>query len=176
MSTFHAGPTVIDAAIGALLFLGAALAPGCTHDAANPATRDTNKGDAVTGDQHGQHAGSGDAPALVLGSFEDDYAITYTITKTAWQQHPAPPLSVVEWDSAARYVIVRNTPNDSLPGPRFTRIDWLALDGFPPYTWAYCYTVYDAEDVTSARNVDPPQRDTPRSGCNGFPFSRMKAR
>ena len=146
-------------AAGIILYCTSALFIGCSD------TPEAGRADATA---------QNSAPTLIRGSFEDDYDITYSITDSSWQQHPAPPMSVVEWDTAAQYVIVRNAKTDSLPSQQFTRIDWLALDGFPPYTWAYCYTIYDAETVAQARNADPAVRDTPRNGCNGFPFSRMQ--
>lgn len=151
-----------SAAAVALYCTSACLA-GCTG---SPSTgqRDSNS----------QHS----APQLVLGSFEDDYGIRYSVTDSSWRQLPGPAMSVVEWDSAAQFVIVQNAAADSatdaILSPQFTRIDWRPLRGFPPYTWAYCYTVYDAETLGQARNADPPVRETPRTGCNGFPFSRMQ--
>ena len=55
----------------------------------------------------------------------------------------------------------------------FTRIDWVRLD-MAPFTWAFCMTAYKATPADSAEATQPAKRDVPRTGCNGFPFSRMK--
>ena len=48
------------------------------------------------------------------------------------------------------------------------------LEGMPPYRWGYCYSTWTAASAAVAETVSVARRDTPRTGCNGFPFSRMK--
>jgi hypothetical protein len=59
---------------------------------------------------------------------------------------------------------------------RWTRIDWAPLSGMAPYTWAFCLSAYDAATADLAEAARTARRDNLRTGCNGFPFSRMKRR
>ena len=114
------------------------------------------------------------APALpgsLTGDFSDDYGIRYTITRSLWLQQPNSRYQIIAADSAAHFLVARNAPtNPSEPG-LFTRMDWILLPDMAPYTWAFCL---NAPTADSARRVTPPNGATPRTGCNGFPFSRMK--
>lgn len=44
-----------------------------------------------------------------------------------------------------------------------------------PYTWGYCYSAYNAPSAAVAETVSVANRAIPRTGCNGYPFSRMRA-
>ena len=71
-------------------------------------------------------------------------------------------------------LIDRNdTANTHAPG-LWTRIDWVRLGGMEPYTWAFCLTAYDAPTRTAAEATPAADRATPRTGCTGYPFSRMR--
>ena len=112
--------------------------------------------------------------ADVLGTFEDDYGIRYRIDAGRWQQGARTTYLVTSWHAESQYLIARSAPTNPSAPERWTRIDWMPLQGMPPYTWAYCLSAYDAptRDVAEATRV--AKRDSPKSGCNGFPFSRMK--
>ena len=112
--------------------------------------------------------------ADVLGTFDDDYGIRYRIDAERWQQGERTMYLVTSWHAQAQYLIARNAPTNPSAPDKWTRIDWMPLHGMPPYTWAYCLSAYDAptRDVAEATRV--AKRDSPKSGCNGFPFSRMK--
>lgn len=114
-----------------------------------------------------------DAPAFLLGEFVDDYDIRYIVGRDSWVQLPSTRFKVLRWDTARQYIIAKNDAANPADGGLYSRIDWLPLDGYAPYTWAFCYTAYDAISAEAAEAIEPPDRTTPRSGCNGFPFSRM---
>ncbi len=114
-------------------------------------------------------------PAELLGAFEDDYGIAYTLTGAAWTQHPGTVYHVAAWHPEDGYLIARNDSANA-NGGLWTRIDWIALDGMEPYTWAFCLSTYDAPTAEAAENTRTARRDMPRTGCNGYPFSRMKPR
>ena len=119
-------------------------------------------------------AASGNAPSEVLGTFQDDYRITYQVSRDVWQQGSRTRYLVVTWHADSQYLIARNAPdNPSAPG-RWTRIDWMRLDGMAPFTWAYCLSAYEAATREEAQATRIAQRDAPRTGCNRFPFSRMQ--
>lgn len=114
-------------------------------------------------------------PNPVLGSFADDYGEHYVISLEEWSQLPGSRYHIVKFNEAGRYLIARNDgSNPSDPG-KWTRIDWMPLGDMAPYVWAYCYTAYNAPSADSAEATRAADRSTPRTGCNGYPFSRMRA-
>lgn len=121
-------------------------------------------------------AGSRAAPvtlaSLPRGSFVDDYGNRFTISGARFAQQPHGVFHFVEWHRDSLYVIARNDDsNPSDPGA-FTRIDWMPLS-MAPYTWAFCFTAWNAASRDAARATPAPDRSRPRTGCNGHPFSRM---
>ncbi|GAB5534490.1 MAG: hypothetical protein Rubg2KO_07390 [Rubricoccaceae bacterium] len=113
------------------------------------------------------------------GEFVDDYGIRYTIGPYAWTQHTSSPhanatVHVTDWNADRQFAIAQNDADNATDAGLWTRIDWVRLDGTDGYTWAYCYAVYDAATRNDAVTAPPSGRKTPRTGCNGFPFSRMK--
>ncbi len=111
---------------------------------------------------------------MVLGLFEDDYGSQYTITDTLWSQGTEARYRVIAWHPDAQYVVAVNDTANPGDGGRFTRIDWMPLGGMPPWGWAYCYSAYNAPTAAAAESTTVANRATPRTGCNGFPFSRMR--
>jgi hypothetical protein len=78
------------------------------------------------------------------------------------------------WHSDKGYLIAQNdTTNRYAPG-KWTRIDWVKLEGMPPWEWAFCLTAYEASTADSAEATRVAHPETPRTGCNGYPYSRMK--
>ena len=76
------------------------------------------------------------------------------------------------WDGQT--LIAQNDSANAYAPGLWTRIDWVRLDGMAPYTWAFCLTAYDAPTRAAAEATPPADRATPRTGCNGYPFSRMR--
>ncbi len=113
-------------------------------------------------------------PPIMLGAFEDDYRGRYTISATTWDHGTRSRYHIVRWDVPGQFLIARNDSANPGDKGRWTRIDWLPLGGMPPYTWAYCYSAYNAPSAAVAEAVSVAKRATPRTGCNGFPFSRMR--
>ena len=114
-------------------------------------------------------------PALLLGEFIDDYGIRYSISRESWSQGSATRYEILEWDLEARSILARNADGNPGDAGLWTRIDWVFLDATSQeYQWAFCYAVYDASSPASAMSAVGTSRATPRTGCNGFPFSRME--
>jgi len=111
---------------------------------------------------------------LVLGAFEDDYGNRYAVTGDAWVMNDGARYSVMRWDREGRYVILQNDAGNATGGGLWTRIDWAELDGMDPWVWAFCMSAYDAPTPEAATASLIADRRTLRTGCNGFPFSRMK--
>ena len=116
------------------------------------------------------------APAELIGEFEDDYGNAFSISDTLFFQLPRARYHIVEWNSAEQYVIARNGEGNPGDGGLWTRIDWMAFSGMEPFTWGFCLTAYRAPSSEAARATPAAVRATPRTGCNGFPFSRMRRR
>lgn len=113
---------------------------------------------------------------MVLGEFEDDYGITYSIGQALWFQQTRTGFHVVRWNPRAQYLIARNDEGNPGDVGRWTRIDWAPLLGIAPYAWAFCLSAYDAATADVAEQARTARRDNLRSGCNGYAFSRMKRR
>lgn len=112
-------------------------------------------------------------PDLLRGSFVDDYQVSHTISDSLWTLGSRDRYHIVVSNDSARYLIARNdSGNTSDPG-KWSRIDWMVLP-MPPYEWAFCLIEYKAESRDLAEANTSADRDHPRSGCNGFPFSRMR--
>ena len=120
------------------------------------------------------HAPAPAPPALLLGDFVDDYGIAHRIDTREWRQLPNARYRIVRWDIDGHYLIARNDDDNPADAGRWTRIDWLALPGMPPYEWAFCFSAYAAPTQADAERTAIARRDTPRIGCNGHPFSRMR--
>ena len=113
-------------------------------------------------------------PAGLRGDFVDDYGNRFTITHGEWMQAPHGRFRIVKWATAARYLIAQNdSANTHAPG-RWTRIDWVTLDSMAPWEWAFCLSAYEAPSADSAEATRVAKPGTPRTGCNGYPYSRMQ--
>jgi len=119
--------------------------------------------------------GKSNAPdPQVVGAFTDDYNTTHTITATEWRHGTRARYHVVKWNASGQYLIARNDSTNPGDAGLWTRIDWLRLEGMPPWTWGYCMTAYNAPSADSAEATRIANRAAPRTGCNGFPFTRMR--
>ena len=113
-------------------------------------------------------------PSMLLGDFVDDYGIGHRIDANEWLQRPDTRYRVVAWHTDAQYLIAQNDATNRSDAGRWTRIDWIALPGMPPYKWAFCLSAWEAATQADAERADIARRDTPKTGCNGYPFSRMR--
>ncbi len=114
------------------------------------------------------------APAFALGTFTDDYGISYTINDTLWVQHPNLKYHIIKWNPEKQYLVARNDAKNKTDGNKYTRIDFMTFNGMEPWRWGFCLTVYDAATDEQAEQTAYVDRQNPKKGCNGYPFSRMK--
>jgi hypothetical protein len=113
-------------------------------------------------------------PGFVKGVFFDDYGIRYTISDTVWVQHPNTRYYVISSNLKEQYIIVRNANGNASEPDLYTRIDYMTFEGMEPYRWGFCLSNYSAKSEAEAINGFKADKQNPRKGCNGFPFSRMK--
>jgi len=122
-------------------------------------------------------AGPDDPPPSILGTFEDDYGNRFTISDSLWLHEPATGYDIVQWRGSERFAVARNaSTNTSDPG-LWTRINWVELQGpdaVEPWSWGFCLSTWNAASFSDARETRIADRSDPRTGCGGFPFSRMK--
>lgn len=71
-------------------------------------------------------------------------------------------------------MIAQNDLDNPGDGGLWTRIDWLPLRGMSPWEWGFCLSAYKAVSAAAAESTRVARRETPRTGCNGHPFSRMR--
>lgn len=114
-------------------------------------------------------------PVWMKGRFTDDYGIAYTVNDTLFIQHPSARYHILIWNKTEQYLLVKNDENNPSEKGLYSRIDYTQFTGMEPFTWGFCLTVYDAKDTVSAIKAPPADRSIPKKGCNGYPFSRMKA-
>lgn len=114
-------------------------------------------------------------PAGVMhGEFTDDYGNRFAISDSLFAQQPHGRFEIVEWNVREQFVIAHNAATNSSDPGLWTRIDWMQFEGMAPYTWGFCLTAYKAPTREAARATPAADRANPRTGCNGYPFSRMK--
>lgn len=113
------------------------------------------------------------------GEYEDDYGYEYVISARTWTGPGASTYRIVEWNGVEQFLIAAQQPTSTATSSQpvtWVRLDWMPFEDMPPYTWGYCMGTYDAPTPQAARSGHPPDRSKPRTGCNGFPFTRMQPR
>lgn len=117
---------------------------------------------------------SADVPAFLLGDFEDDYGAKFTINRELFFQRSRNRFHIVQWNVRDQYFIAQNDSLNPSDAGKWTRVDWMPLTGMPPFDWAFCFSAWNAATRPMAESAVIAKRDAPRTGCNGFPFTRMK--
>ncbi|TFF40069.1 hypothetical protein [Mucilaginibacter psychrotolerans] len=113
-------------------------------------------------------------PEFMQGKFKDDYGIKYEINDTLWFQLPKSKFRIIKWNLKEQYLVARNGDGNPGDGGLYTRIDFMEFKNMSPWKWGYCLTAYDAPTDIAAEAMAKADRKHPKTGCNGFPFSRMK--
>ena len=113
-------------------------------------------------------------PQWMKGSFSDDYGIRYTISDTMLTMDGLAKFHILTWNEREQYLLARNDTSNKTDRGLYTRLDYMRFTGMEPYTWGYCFTVYNAVDTMTALRKAAADRNNPKKGCNGYPFSRMK--
>jgi hypothetical protein len=120
-----------------------------------------------------------DPPAWMLGTFEDDYGNRYEISEDSWVQEPGMTYEVERWMGSHSFMFARNAADNASDPGLWTRIDWVELGpaaetSGAEWTWGFCLASWNAGTFSQARATETADRSEPRTGCGGFPFSRMR--
>lgn len=113
-------------------------------------------------------------PSFIPGNYTDDYNIEYTISDESFLMKPNTLFNIIEWNIEEQYFIAQNDSSNKFDGGLYSRIDWMFFENMEPYNWGFCLSSYKAPSPDSAKNVTSADRSQAITGCNGFPFSRMK--
>lgn len=113
-------------------------------------------------------------PDWIKGRFRDDYGINYTINDTLFIMDGVAKYHIINWKENEQYLLARNDSTNKTDKGLYTRIDYTTFSGMAPFTWGYCFTVYNAKSTSAALQAAAADRANPKKGCNGYPFSRMK--
>jgi len=113
-------------------------------------------------------------PSQLLGRFQDDYGSSYSITHKQWVQNNTYKYHLIHYNKNENYFIARNDTANPADGGLYTRIDIAFFNNMEPWQWGYCLAAYKAGSEQEALQTPPADRQNPRKGCNGYPFSRMK--
>lgn len=112
--------------------------------------------------------------ALVLGTFDDDYGSQHVVTREVWIHGKSARYEIIRWNAKEQYLIARNGAGNPSEAGLWSRFDWMPLENMAPFTWAFCMSAYKAESFEAAEKTTIAKRDAPKTGCGGFPFTRMK--
>lgn len=117
---------------------------------------------------------SGSVPTELLGNFKDDYDENYTISESLWIHGPYAKYHLLKYDSKGNYFIAKNDDKNSSDAGMYSRIDITYFSNMEPWKWGFCLTAYKAKTFQEAEATAAADRNNPKKGCGGFPFSRMK--
>ncbi len=143
------------------LLLMAVITFGCSNTAKN-----TKAPAGMEVADHWKHA--------YLGSFVDDYGIKYEVKNDLWVQEANIKYHIVEWNEKGKYLIAKNGAENPSEKNLYTRIDFTNFENMADFKWGFCLTKYDAISIAEAKNWAAADKVNAKTGCNGFPFSRMK--
>lgn len=114
--------------------------------------------------------------AYVLGDFEDDYGLVYQVTDSLWIQEGLNTHHILKWNYDEKYLIAKNDKSNKGEANKYSRIDFMPFLDQGVYKWGYCLSVYDARSARKAERHKAADRSHPKTGCNSYPFSRMKVK
>jgi hypothetical protein len=114
-------------------------------------------------------------PVSLPALFTDDYGIRYNVSDSLFFQLPSSKYHILRWNIKEQYIIARNGVDNPTDKGLYTRIDYMKFENMEPFRWGFCLSTWNAKTDSLAEftpvKVD---RQNPRKGCNGYPFSRMK--
>ncbi len=115
-----------------------------------------------------------DTPSFLIGSFEDDYSVSYIISDSLFVMEDHTKIHILEWNMEEQYFVGQNDSLNPYDPLLYSRIDWIEFEGMAPFEWGFCMSAYKEVSLDSAIAVTSANRETPKTGCSGYPFSRIK--
>lgn len=113
-------------------------------------------------------------PDFLLGSFEDDYGVSYSISDSLFVMEDHTRIHILEWNLKEQFFVGKNDSQNIYDPLFYSRIDWMEFEDMDDFKWGFCMSAYNEISLDSAKAVNSANRNTPRTGCGGYPFSRMK--
>lgn len=131
-------------------------------------------------------------PIALIGSYEDDFGGSHTISASLWQMGTS-SFHLLEFSNGQRWAVAQNDcANAYFPG-LYSRFDWMMLPGGEGGAAGaagaagaggagageesgrtyYCQTGYDVESAEAARELEAADTADLAEGCNGFPWSLL---
>jgi hypothetical protein len=89
-------------------------------------------------------------PVWITGRFTDDYGSRYTINDSLFIMDSSIRYHVLEWNEQGQYILAQNDLSNKTDKGLFTRIDYMRFNGMEPFTWGYCFTIFNAPDRQAA--------------------------
>ncbi len=113
-------------------------------------------------------------PDYLSGTFEDDYGITYSISDSLFAMGDHTRIYIKEWNFEEQFFVGQNDSSNIYDPLLYSRVDWMEFENMNEFEWGFCMSAYNEPTLDSARVINTVNRETPRTGCSGYPFSRMK--
>lgn len=113
-------------------------------------------------------------PVFLVGNFQDDYEVSYSISDSLFEMEDHTKLHILRWNLEEQYFVGQNDSLNPYDPLLYTRIDWMEFEDMAPFEWGFCMSAYNSISLDSAIAVTTANRKTPKTGCGGYPFSRMK--
>ena len=113
-------------------------------------------------------------PEYLIGNFEDDYGISYSISDSLFEMEDHTKIHILEWNIEEQFFAGQNDSTNIYDPFLYSRIDWIEFEDMENFKWGFCMSAYNEVSLDSAKITKTVNRAVPRTGCNGHPFSRMK--
>ncbi|MFV1883664.1 MAG: hypothetical protein ACMZ7B_04200 [Balneola sp.] len=113
-------------------------------------------------------------PGFLIGDFEDDYGVTYAIRDSVFMMEDHTKIHILDWNLDGQLFVGKNDSSNIYDPLLYSRIDWMKFENMGEFEWGFCLSAYNEISLDSARAVSVVNRENPKTGCNGYPFSRMK--
>ena len=113
-------------------------------------------------------------PDFITGDFEDDYGITYSISDSVFEMGDHTKIYILDWDLEEQFFVGQNDSSNIYDPLLYSRIDWMKFEQTGEFEWGFCMSAYNETTFDSTKSVESVNREAPKTGCNGYPFSRMR--
>ncbi len=64
-------------------------------------------------------------PSFIIGSFEDDYSVSYTISDSLFEMEDHTKIHILEWNMEGQYFVGQNDSLNPYDPLLYSRIDWM---------------------------------------------------